>query len=372
MNIRMDSGSLSLIEKGHDFARYKAVLAKPGILDYGDHKELLTAEELFHQDSVRSFNGLPFTIEHPDQGVGSKNWKEHTVGVVVNPIEENGKLVSELLVYDKSAQDKIDTGELSEISIARYSEVLPVTGNGYSAVQTKIRGNHVALTRSGRAGESVRIVNRIDSNLGEKRMTYRSDSDGKDYEIPEAVSKDLETLKAKLKEMQETLSKELEAKKFLEKKFSELGQGTENPEKENLLKQITELEGKIKLVSSETDGWRKRFEELEKSIPEKVANASTERVQVVEQAKALLGDSVDYTKMDVAKIQDEVIAKILPYPDGLKMDSISSEMRTAHYHAAIRLAKKQVEIDPSLGKGQIKQDSGEDFRKSMYGKKQGA
>ncbi len=82
MALRTDSGSISLVDKNNFFARYKAVLAKPGILDYGDHKELLTEKELFHSDSINSFNGLPFTVEHPANGITSENWKDHFVGVV--------------------------------------------------------------------------------------------------------------------------------------------------------------------------------------------------------------------------------------------------------------------------------------------------
>ncbi|MCX7997408.1 MAG: DUF2213 domain-containing protein [Leptospiraceae bacterium] len=331
--LRTDASSFEFLDKGNDFARYSAVLARVGVLDYGDSKEYVSPEELFHPDTVQSFDGIPLVVEHPDSAVGSANYKEHTVGVVINPKVEGNLLKGTLVVYDKDVMQKLDSKEIEQVSIARFCELEPKTGFvndlKYDYVQRKIRGNHVALTKNGRAGSSVKVLSKLDSK-GEF-MKYRAD-DGKDYEIPEAVNQDLQNLKTKIKELEELLNKEKQNKANLEKEMKE---SKKAEEKEEIQKQIAELENQIKLIRAESEAWKKKYEELEKKIPEIVETKANEKAEVIEQAKALLGDSIDYAKLNVEQIKDELIARFLPYPEGLKIDSVTQDMRNVHYKAAL-------------------------------------
>ncbi|EMP09275.1 PF09979 family protein [Leptospira interrogans serovar Pyrogenes str. 200701872] len=207
--LRLDTGTFTLLERGHNFARYKGILSKPGVLDYPElnRKELIPEEELFHADTKRSFRGVPMVLTdrqnlHPGK-IDSDNFREHIVGALGDNVrEESGQLVAEFTIYDRETSRRIDSGELSQLSIART--MIPVEKNGshegkdYQVIQTNIRGNHVALTPRGRAGKDARVLQRTDSKEDKMAVvSYRADSDGKDHDIPSEVAKDIEVLKSK-------------------------------------------------------------------------------------------------------------------------------------------------------------------------------
>lgn len=359
MFLRFDSAEFSLVDKGNDFCRYSGVFAVPGVLIYDGVSELISDSELFSDSTINSFKGVPMVVEHPADGVvTSGNWKEFSVGSVGDVRVIDGKLWGEFVIYDSLTNQKIQSGELVELSICRLAEVVQESGtyNGiqYESAQKNLRGNHVAITAKGRAGKDARIVKRLDSEVT-MPLRYRADSDGKDYEVSEAVFKDLEALKAK----QEELKKELDAK----------GKEVQLPvpELDSIKKQIVEKEALLNSAKLEVDAWKKKFEELENKIPSIVDASAKERLEVVSQAGAVLGDSVNFDSLSVSQIKDQVIAKVLPYPDDLRSDSISDSVRDAYFSAAIKLESKKASINPVT----VKQDSVSDYRYSMHNFKGG-
>lgn len=368
MLLRFDSSQFSLIDKGNDFSRYLGVLSVPGVLNYNGTSELIPDSELFSEETVNSFKGVPIVVEHPGI-VDSGNWKNHIVGSMGDSIRKaDNRLVGEFTIYDSSVNERIQSGDLVELSICRFAEidVTPGVYEGvkYDAIQRKLRGNHVALTVKGRAGKSAKIITRLDS--GEFNMLkYRADSDGKDYDIPEAIFKDLEILKAKQKELEEGLKKDKESNSVNvsgnDNKSSSDGDLTA------LKKAIEEKEAILNSAKAESEAWKKKFEELEGKIPSIVESSAKERLVVVEQAKAVLGDSFDFGNLSVGQIKDQVIAKALPYPESLRSDSISDSIRDAYFSAAMKLESKKASINPVA----VKQDSDSDYRYSMHNFKGG-
>jgi hypothetical protein len=111
-------------------------------------------EDVFRDETVSSFNGKPVTIDHPDTDVTPENWKELSVGVVLDARRglgaEDDLLIADLLITDKDAIAKVLDEGLEEISSgydAEYEE--ESEGVGY---QVDILGNHVALVDQGRCG----------------------------------------------------------------------------------------------------------------------------------------------------------------------------------------------------------------------------
>lgn len=342
--LRTDTGSIKFLEKGNDFSRYEAILAKPGVLDYNGVKENLVEDELFHPQTIKSFEGLPFSLEHPADGMDSRNWKEKTIGSVYNPRQENGLLKANIIVYDGEIARRIDSGEIGEVSIARTVELVDSDGE---LIQTKIRGNHVALTKKGRAGKDVRIVKRIDSK-GAIMITYRAD-DGKDYEVPEAVGKDLETQKEKLKEYQESIKSIKKEKEDLENKLKSYKEKKDTNEAiEKLQKELEEKQNLLSVKENEVKTYKQKLDETQKTEPEKIEKAAKERSTLEGQAKAVLGDSVSVNGMTNAQIKDQIIAKVLPYPEGIRSDSITDVVREAQYQAAIQLSNKVANLQVAI------------------------
>lgn len=115
------------------------------------------ADELFSPETIASFEGKSFTINHPKDFVDPDNWKEFTKGILqdVRKSSENDEdLISDILIMDSVAIGLVKKG-LREISCG-YEALYESTGEG-TGRQYKIRGNHAALVEEGRAGTSYAI-----------------------------------------------------------------------------------------------------------------------------------------------------------------------------------------------------------------------
>lgn len=174
-------------------------IACSGILQYSNVKgqdgKLVCNGELINvyrppaalKGCLNQYSGLPLTTNHPaGQEVNPNIAKGLTVGALgTNPqyTEEGGKafIVCDIIVYDADAQEKIENGELVELSAGYATAFRAVRGeyNGeaYEAEQFLLEPNHVALVEAGRCGSECRVCDNKDFNpeinKGEKRMQVK-------------------------------------------------------------------------------------------------------------------------------------------------------------------------------------------------------
>lgn len=140
-------------------------ITRTGILLYGENEVPLEAdsqgtiqiernpEDVFLEETIKSFEGKPITISHPDDFVTPENWKDLAVGTIQNVRRgvnnEQDFMFADLLVTDESAIALVKGG-LREVSCgydADYEQLSPGRGK-----QKNIIGNHIALVSKGRAG----------------------------------------------------------------------------------------------------------------------------------------------------------------------------------------------------------------------------
>ena len=149
------------------FLRVDARLTRTGVFEYSDGDrswgELRTEEEVFSEDSIRSFDLAVVTDDHPEAFVSAETVRDVQVGHVGTDVRRDGDhLVASLVITDSETIRAIEGGkrELSCGYTARVIQDSGVTDDGTSfhARQTTIRGNHVAIVDRGRAGPSCRIV----------------------------------------------------------------------------------------------------------------------------------------------------------------------------------------------------------------------
>ena len=113
------------------------------------------------QETAASFEGKPFTFEHPsdDKGEGvfvdSQNWAEYTKGVVQNVRAEDGFLIADIIVYDKEVSDMITSGAIREISCGYEAEYKQIDDGVLDTISMK--GNHVSLLHAGRCGSECAV-----------------------------------------------------------------------------------------------------------------------------------------------------------------------------------------------------------------------
>lgn len=119
------------------------------------------AAEVFAADAVRSFVGRPITNDHPHEPVSAVNWRDHARGTVMGAMRDGEYLAFDLVLMDAAAIQAVEAGK-RELSNG-YQCALDWTpgttpdGQHYDARQVGIRGNHVALVDTGRAGSHCAI-----------------------------------------------------------------------------------------------------------------------------------------------------------------------------------------------------------------------
>jgi uncharacterized protein len=117
------------------------------------------ADEVFSDITVRSFEGKPFTINHPNGFVGPDNWGDLAHGTIQNVHQGTGEkadlLLADILATTSEAKELILSGQ-REISCGYDAEYEQIdVGRGR---QKEIIGNHVALVPKGRAGSRCAIA----------------------------------------------------------------------------------------------------------------------------------------------------------------------------------------------------------------------
>lgn len=172
------------------------------------------AEEVFGEDSLRSFESKPVTVEHPDEAVTADNWKKHAVGEV-RDVQRSGDLMSgTIIIKDASAIEAMQSGKV-ELSngYAFNLDMTPGTthdGKPYDGVQRNIRGNHVALVDAARCGSACRIAD-SEPNLNSKGNTMADAKrkvtvDGIPLEVEDTAADVISTLVKQRNEARDALA----------------------------------------------------------------------------------------------------------------------------------------------------------------------
>jgi hypothetical protein len=140
-----------------------------------------TEDEVFKPEAISSFEGKPFTIDHPDEIVTPENWGDLAHGFLTNvrrgAREKLDLLIGDIVVTTKKAIELVKNG-MREISCgydADYEQL--ETGIG---IQKNIIGNHIALVMRGRAGHRCAIGDKACTNCGKCTCNNTNDKEEKD------------------------------------------------------------------------------------------------------------------------------------------------------------------------------------------------
>jgi len=124
---------------------------------------LRSEEELFNEEAMNSFNGIPIIVGHTMLGEGFASPEKRTPdGCIYNvrrSLDTPDQLIADFTIYTKRMQDILKAGKVRELSLGYRCQYVPDTGiyNGqaYEFKQVHLRGNHLALVEHGRCGSSV-------------------------------------------------------------------------------------------------------------------------------------------------------------------------------------------------------------------------
>lgn len=134
-------------------------------------------EEVFSNDSMKSYAYRPITNDHPSSVVTADNWRELSVGQTGGEVARDGDWVRVPMVLMDSAMIKTVEDGKRELSMG-YTCVIEaqdgVTPDGepYDAIQRQLRMNHLAVVSAARAGPEARIGD----ETGDKKPIKKEDA----------------------------------------------------------------------------------------------------------------------------------------------------------------------------------------------------
>jgi len=197
MAYRVDRGELKKPKRRADGSLVaEGFLTRTGVFTYRNQdgsvrREYRPPSEVFNEDSMASFAMVPVTDDHPPEAVTSRNAKQFAVGMIGESVRKSDSHVAaSILVFDDAVIRKMDSGKTQlscgyEADLVMESGETP-DGERYDAIQTNIRGNHVAIVDVGRAGPSASI--RMDA----AEMVFDA--------LPDSTKQGKEQMEEKLKE----------------------------------------------------------------------------------------------------------------------------------------------------------------------------
>lgn len=303
------------------YLRCDATIARTGILEYADlngkvKREYRPEEEVAHLDSLASFGGKILTLEHPPELLTAENSNKYAVGFTDSTVYyDKGFVKVAVTVTEKDAIERLNRGECVEVSAGYEVDLdeIPGTtpdGQKYDAIQRNIRGNHVCLTREGRAGKSVKV--HLDSagipaaaqqnQKGRNMATLNLDSisfelpDNAAYAISERIRRDGENME-EMQEKMDVMSGELEEKQAaydaLKKKCdemeAELEQLKADRKDEEDLEEEEVVEPEMEEAEAEAD-----LDVAEEELIEKSDSLISSRFKIVENALSILGSDYEW------------------------------------------------------------------------------
>ena len=310
------------------FVKLDANLTRTGIFIYrdargGEVREYRPPEEVFKADSLETLKLAPLVVGHPDM-ITPDNVSALEVGTVGENVRADGIFVkSGILIKAKKALDRVDSGELEELSCGyevdlEWTSGVTPEGEKYDAVQRNIRYNHVGLGPKnwGRAGNDVRLhldsAGNVDLSSYSSRMTLEEalkalDAEKKRADSAEAARDALKVENDKNKVRADAAEQELVGAKALTGKLID-------PAK----------------------------------LPEMIAA----RVSLETNARAILGADASFTKKDsngndVPMTDDEIVSACLVKHDAsFKTDGRSGDYLRARFDTIVEATKK---TDAALG-----------------------
>ncbi|WP_410752563.1 DUF2213 domain-containing protein [Citrobacter youngae] len=228
-----------------------ATITRAGPIEYYGHELGLTGsdankkitvvrtlDELSKPETLASFNGLPFTITHPDDGeVTAADHKDKASGHIANTRIEGGEVVCDVFLTDAAGIETLEETGIREVSVGyEPAELEERDGKFY---HINIRGNHVAGVAAGRYGPQCKLNDKKGKPMFEKLADALAFLKGKKLKDAEGVALTADELVGMIA--------------ALEKALEELqGQGTEEAtaKAQEVLAQLADLKKQLEGATS--------------------------------------------------------------------------------------------------------------------------
>lgn len=304
-------------------------------------------EEVFKPATVASFEGKPFTNDHPFELLDISNTSIYEKGHVQNVRVSDDKIYldADIMIKDAQTIQDIENGK-RELSAGYHCDCeQDENGNWY---QCNIIGNHVALVDKGRAGEKVRIndekkekkpmANDKKNVLGKLFKAFAKDAEPEEMleaikavqgedEVPDGGEDKFAKLEAQIAEINAKLEKLATPAK------------DEEPE----LTALDECEKELQDADGEDDGKGKDVEDEDANNDPKLIEAQAEKAQNDEDTTEEIKKEIADAKKVIARIEDKETR--LAVADSLAKVIRGKMKSSANYKKLMDAANKKPETD---------------------------
>lgn len=290
-------------------------ITRPGVFPYKRadgtvQMEAKLPEEIFSDRTICSARSKPVTDEHPNEPVTIDNYQAYAKGMSHTDARvDDLKLYISMTITDKDLIQKVYDGK-KEISIGFTSDVVAESGTyqgqNYEYVQRNIEINHIAVVENGRAGPEVAIradsdAWQLDDTGGNVKMA-KIKVKGTEYEVDDAIKAYIDELVAAKKEQKGD--------------------------------SVDALVGRLDAMEAQLEAKQAELEEAKRNtFSEDEMNAKVAaRIELVDAAKPLLGDSFDFMGKTDRTIKEAVIATA---KQDFKGDGKSDDYINAFFDATV-------------------------------------
>lgn len=139
-------------------------------------------EDVFNEESLKSLNLRPLTLDHPNVQVTIDNVKKYSKGEVYNVRREGDNIVGDIIVKDKYIADLIVNNKVRELSLG-YTQDLYYNESTKLYNFKNIIYNHLALVKKGRAGNAMILDSQDEVLVLEEEIINDSTEEVKEQEV---------------------------------------------------------------------------------------------------------------------------------------------------------------------------------------------
>lgn len=303
--------------------------------------------EVFSRDALASYAHKPVTNDHPPEPVTSKNWKTYAKGQTGDEVLRDGTFVRvPMVLMDEEAITDYKNGkrELSQgYSMDLHWESGETEdGGAYDASMRTIRQNHLALVRRARGGPKLRLGDN-ESDPKDWRLAFDEFEAG--LEAQHYGEDEMNELKTTSIMIGDQMVQVLDVSaghilRTITGMQNELGnlrskmEDDKRKAKEDESKYKKDAADELTKVTSTKDAEIATLkDQLEKAkpTPQALDALVTERVTVIQQAKALLGDKApsNFSDKSVPEIRKLSVDSVLgDKAKGWNEDAIAASFNT--------------------------------------------
>jgi hypothetical protein len=275
--------------------------------DLGQVRIYRPPEEVFSKKAMQSLAHKPITFEHPPQMVDSSNWDKYAIGHIGDEVTRDGDTVRvPMLIMDGKAIRAYERDGVKELSVG-YSTALrwgvgkTPDGETYDAIQTAIRGNHLAVVPAARGGSRLRIgddhqkgdTDMVNILIGDRLVEFEGDANAKH------VQDYIASLQAQLDAKRKSKDKKRGDGDEEEEEMEERGKNDAAMKAKDA--EIAELKGAAVAMKKQID------DALAKSDPKALDTAAKARIDLLLKADAAMEGKGQFDGKDDATIRREVV-----------------------------------------------------------------